>query len=69
MRKVFRYEDNREYWDRRWFETKQDRDQFVDKNIYPIMYAEMVMKNESLRAVEFGSRLGKGAEALSLFKL
>lgn len=59
MKKVFRYEDNRQYWDRRWTEAERDLDTFSNLNIYPIKYAEMVMDNPTHRSVELGAGLGR----------
>ena len=59
MKKVFRYEDNRQYWDRRWTEASSDKEWFVDLNIYPIKYAEMVMNNASSYTLELGAGLGR----------
>ena len=59
MKKVFRYEDNRQYWDRRWAEAERDLDTFSDLNIYPIKYADMVMDNPAHRTVELGAGLGR----------
>lgn len=59
MRKVFRFEDNQDYWDRRWSEAGQDADHFADLTIYPIRYAEMVMGDPGARALEIGCGLGR----------
>lgn len=59
MRKVFRTEDNAEYWDRRWTETSRDPDAFTDLTIYPIKFAEMVMRQKPARSLELGAGLGR----------
>lgn len=59
MKKVMRYEDNQEYWDRRWAGAQKDADGFADLSIYPIKYAELVMKDPSQRSVEIGAGLGR----------
>jgi SAM-dependent methyltransferase len=59
MKKVYRHEANDVYWDRRWAEGKRDRDTFEDLGIYPIRYAEMVMRDRSARALEIGCGLGR----------
>lgn len=59
MRAVYRFEDNRAYWDRRWAEAGRDADAFSRLDIYPIKYAEMVMVDRSARAVELGAGLGR----------
>jgi len=59
MKKVYRYEENFKYWDRRWAESGRDADEFLDRNIYPIRYAEMVMTNPADRSVELGTGLGR----------
>ena len=59
MKKVFRNEDNRQYWDRRWSETERDMDHFEDLSIYPIKYAEMVMDDPGHHSVELGAGLGR----------
>jgi SAM-dependent methyltransferase len=58
MKKVFRYECNSDYWDRRWEETDRDSDVFDDLSIYPIYFAEMVMRGEG-RTAELGCGLGR----------
>jgi len=58
MRKVLRREGNDAYWDRRWAETGRDPDDFTDLGIYPIRYAELVMR-EPGRALEIGCGLGR----------
>lgn len=59
MKKAYRYEDNQEYWNRRWAETGRDPDKFADLSIYPIKYAEMVMIDPSAHALEVGAGLGR----------
>ena len=54
-----RYEENKDYWDRRWAEAGQDAGGFADLSIYPIKYAEMVMDDPSQRSVELGAGLGR----------
>ncbi|MGH7380747.1 MAG: class I SAM-dependent methyltransferase [Candidatus Methylomirabilales bacterium] len=59
MKKGFRFEDNRDYWDRRWKEAGRDPDRFSDLNIYPIKYAELVIKGQGDRVLEIGAGLGR----------
>jgi SAM-dependent methyltransferase len=59
VRHVYRWEDNADYWDRRWAESGADRDHFEDLTIYPIRYAEMVMTDRSKKALEVGCGLGR----------
>lgn len=59
MKKVMRYEDNQEYWDHRWIEADHDAEEFLDLDIYPIKYAEMVMDDPSQSSVELGAGLGR----------
>jgi SAM-dependent methyltransferase len=59
MKKVYRHEDNRDYWDRRWQDAGQDAEAFSDLTIYPIRYAEMVMTDPAAKAVEIGCGLGR----------
>jgi SAM-dependent methyltransferase len=59
MKKVYRYENNEEYWDRRWQDAGHDAESFQDLTIYPIRYAEMVMTDPKKRAVEIGCGLGR----------
>ena len=59
MKKVLRYEENQDYWDRRWAEAGGDADSFVDLSIYPIKYAEMVMDDPAHHSVELGAGLGR----------
>ena len=62
MKKVMRYEDNDDYWDRRWAEADRDADQFLDLSVYPIKYAQMVMDDPTHRSVELGTGLGRVAK-------
>lgn len=59
MRKVFRFEDNKLYWDRRWTAAEKDLDGFVDFSIYPIKYAQMVMDDPQKLTLEIGCGLGR----------
>lgn len=59
MRKMMRYEDNLKYWDRRWSEVQSDADCFVNLDIYPVKYAEMVMKDNKGRVADFGCGPGR----------
>ena len=59
MKEVYRFEDNQDYWDRRWAETRSDPDRFETLDIYPIKYAEMVMGDPNLHSVELGAGLGR----------
>lgn len=59
MKKVYRTEDNRAYWDRRWREAGMDADAFEDLTIYPIRYAERALARSSGRILEIGCGLGR----------
>jgi SAM-dependent methyltransferase len=59
MKKVYRYEDNEEYWDRRWREAENDAGRFSDMTIYPIRYAEAVVASTPGRILEIGCGLGR----------
>lgn len=59
MRKVYRFENNRDYWDRRWTEAGQDRDGFENLDVYPVKYAEMVIPGSSGPVLEIGAGLGR----------
>lgn len=59
MKKVYRFLDNKTYWDNRWVEADHDNDQFHDLSIYPIRYAEMVMLDKNKKALEIGCGLGR----------
>jgi SAM-dependent methyltransferase len=59
VRKVLRYEDNAAYWDRRWAEAERDPDSFEDTKIYPIRYANLVMRDPRASALELGAGLGR----------
>lgn len=59
MKRVYRYEENTDYWDRRWAESGVDSSCFGDLTIYPIRYAEMVMVDPSKKALEIGCGLGR----------
>lgn len=45
MKIIYRYKDNKDYWENRWEKAGADSDSFQNMDIYPIKYAEMVMKN------------------------
>lgn len=59
MKKVYRHQDNRGYWDNRWAEAGNDPDRFSNLTIYPIKYAERVMTSKSDRCLEIGAGLGR----------
>lgn len=59
MKKVFRFEINQDYWDRRWNEAGKDNEGFTDLNIYPIRYAQMVMIDTKTKTLEIGCGLGR----------
>jgi SAM-dependent methyltransferase len=59
MKKVYRYENNRAYWDRRWREAGEDAGEFQDMTIYPIRYAENVVTRTPGRILEIGCGLGR----------
>jgi len=60
MKKAYRSQDNKSYWDKRWLEIEIDADNFQDLSIYPIRYAEMVMQNrENTSTLELGCGLGR----------
>jgi ubiquinone/menaquinone biosynthesis C-methylase UbiE len=44
MRKVFRDKHNNDYWENRWEKSGVDEDIFVNRNIYPIKYADKVVE-------------------------
>lgn len=59
MKKVYRSEDNRSYWNRRWTEAHEDASEFVDPNIYPIRYADQIISCVPGRIIEIGCGLGR----------
>lgn len=61
MRRVMRAESNDAYWDRRWREAGRDADQFENLDVYPIRFAEMVMRasGRDARVLEIGVGLGR----------
>ena len=59
MKKVYRTEDNRDYWDRRWSEAQEDANEFLDMSIYPIYYADRVISRIPGRILEIGCGLGR----------
>lgn len=61
MKRVYRYEDNRKYWDRRWSEAGSDSNAFTDMSIYPIRYAELGMAGleKTAAVLEIGCGLGR----------
>jgi len=58
MRKVYRSDGNKTYWDKRW-RSKNDSRFFEDLNIYPIKYARMILDNKEDKALEIGCGLGR----------
>ncbi len=59
MKRVYRYEDNESYWNRRWTDAEEDAAEFLDLNIYPICYAEEVISRVPGRILEVGCGLGR----------
>ena len=59
MKRVYRTEANRTYWDRRWSQSVEDADKFEDLTIYPIRYAENVVKQKKGKILEIGCGLGR----------
>ena len=60
MRQELRFEDNETYWDKRWEAAHDDQDHFDDLDVYPIKYAEMVMKEDPrAKTIELGCGLGR----------
>ena len=59
MKRVYRYDDNESYWNRRWTEAEEDAMQFMDLSIYPICYAEEVISRVPGRILEVGCGLGR----------
>ena len=61
MRKVFRHEHNRDYWDRRWTEAGRDRPGFENLDVYPVKYAEMALRDDTRPGpvLEIGAGLGR----------
>lgn len=58
MKKVYRYQNNEEYWNQRWADVGIDADHFDSLDIYPIKFAEMVME-PGKKAVELGCGPGR----------
>ena len=42
MRKVYRFLDNSDYWNKRWEDSGVDKVKFENMNIYPIKYTNMI---------------------------
>jgi len=59
MKRVYRYEENKDYWDRRWNEAGSDARTFQDLTIYPILYAEKILQNNQGSIAEIGCGLGR----------
>jgi SAM-dependent methyltransferase len=59
VRKVFRFEDNDGYWNRRWSQPGEDAARFSDMSIYPIRFAEMVVADRRQKILEVGAGLGR----------
>jgi SAM-dependent methyltransferase len=59
MRRVMRAEANETYWDRRWREAGRDAGCFDDINVYPIRFAEMIMRDRDAEVLELGVGLGR----------
>lgn len=57
--KVYRFEENSIYWDRRWEASDLDAKSFVDLKIYPIKYSELVINNKKDSIIEIGCGLGR----------
>jgi SAM-dependent methyltransferase len=59
VKKVYRSEDNRSYWNRRWTEANEDANEFIDLNIYPVSYANQVISRVPGKIIEIGCGLGR----------
>ena len=59
MRKYFRFEENKKYWDRRWSEAGQDSERFLNKKIYPIFFSDKVVLKNKGKILEIGCGLGR----------
>jgi SAM-dependent methyltransferase len=59
MRKVFRNEDNANYWNRRWAESGADAAEFQNLNFYPIRYAEEAIRASRGKILEIGCGPGR----------
>ena len=57
--RVYRYEENSIYWDRRWGDGDIDANSFVNMNIYPVKYSELVVNNKEDAILEIGCGLGR----------
>lgn len=44
MKKIFRNKLNADYWEDRWSNSGVDEDEFKNKDIYPIKYAQLAIK-------------------------
>lgn len=58
MRKIFRDKINSDYWEDRWANSGVDEDGFKNKDIYPIKYSELAIK-EGGKILEAGCGAGR----------
>lgn len=58
MNKIFRDKQNSDYWEDRWSSSGVDEDGFENKDIYPIKYAEIIIK-EGDHILEAGCGAGR----------
>jgi SAM-dependent methyltransferase len=59
MKKVYRSESNIDYWNRRWSESGTDAKAFLDPNIYPVKYSNLIVQDKTQCCLEIGSGVGR----------
>lgn len=59
MRKVYRSQENSDYWNQRWSDSGVDSAKFENMNIYPIKYTQMVIGDKNHKILEAGCGAGR----------
>lgn len=59
MRKVYRYMENSDYWNKRWEDSGVDKAEFESMDIYPIKYTNMVVEDKEKKILECGCGAGR----------
>lgn len=59
MKKVYRFLNNNDYWDKRWLESGVDKTRFENLDIYPIKHTQMIINNQEQKILEAGCGAGR----------
>jgi SAM-dependent methyltransferase len=59
LRKIYRFKDNKNYWNERWEKSGVDIGKFKNLDIYPIKYTNLVVDNKNQKILEAGCGAGR----------